>query len=131
MKKLYTVLAILFFLAMTSAAAFAERLVVAQNNAPTTTGKSIFVPKPVPIPPAMVKAAVSYTDAQDIRAEMEEMKKAQTLGDARSVIGKGMRAEKIRTYNFPQDRVTDHRINKSWRRLDDVMDGKIEKIILE
>ncbi|KKP59335.1 MAG: Peptide chain release factor 1 [Candidatus Gottesmanbacteria bacterium GW2011_GWA1_34_13] len=63
--------------------------------------------------------------------EMEEMKKAQTLGDARSVIGKGMRAEKIRTYNFPQDRVTDHRINKSWRRLDDVMDGKIEKIILE
>ena len=61
--------------------------------------------------------------------EREEIKSAQQLGVARSVIGRGMRAEKIRTYNFPQDRVTDHRISKSWSRLEDVLDGKITKII--
>lgn len=60
--------------------------------------------------------------------EVEEIKKAQTLGDARSIIGRGMRSEKIRTYNFPQDRVTDHRINKSWHNLEGIVDGKLQKI---
>lgn len=60
--------------------------------------------------------------------EQEELKRAQTLGDARSAIGHGMRAEKIRTYNFPQNRVTDHRINKSWHNLEDIIDGKLGKI---
>lgn len=60
--------------------------------------------------------------------EMEEVKRAAQLGAARSVIGRGMRAEKIRTYNFPQDRVTDHRIGKSWARLEDILDGKMNKI---
>lgn len=60
--------------------------------------------------------------------EAEEIKKAQTLGDARSIIGRGMRAEKIRTYNFPQNRVTDHRINKSWHNLEDIVEGKLQKI---
>jgi peptide chain release factor 1 len=60
--------------------------------------------------------------------EMEEMKAAATMGAARSVIGRGMRAEKIRTYNFPQNRVTDHRINKSWHNLDDIIEGKMQKI---
>lgn len=61
--------------------------------------------------------------------QLEEEKRAQTLGDARSIIGRGMRAEKIRTYNFPQDRVTDHRISKSWAKLEDILDGKLDKII--
>jgi len=61
--------------------------------------------------------------------EQKELEHARITGDARSVIGRGMRAEKIRTYNFPQNRVTDHRINKSWHNLDDVVDGKLSKII--
>lgn len=61
--------------------------------------------------------------------ELEEEKKAQTLGQARLIIGRGMRAEKIRTYNFPQNRVTDHRVNKSFHNLTDIMDGKLDKMI--
>ncbi len=60
--------------------------------------------------------------------EAEEIKKAATMSDARSVIGKGMRAEKIRTYNYPQNRVTDHRINKSWHNLEDIVEGKMSKV---
>lgn len=60
--------------------------------------------------------------------ELEEMKKASTLSEARSVIGRGMRAEKVRTYNFPQDRVTDHRINKSFHNIEGIMGGKLQKI---
>jgi len=61
--------------------------------------------------------------------EIEQEKKSETLGQARSLIGRGMRAEKIRTYNFPQNRVTDHRINKSWHNLEEIVDGKLEKIV--
>lgn len=60
--------------------------------------------------------------------EQQEASTAQQLGVARSVIGRGMRAEKIRTYNFPQNRVTDHRINKSWHNLDDIIEGKLTKV---
>jgi peptide chain release factor 1 len=60
--------------------------------------------------------------------EAEAIKQAQSLGDARSIIGRGMRAEKIRTYNYPQNRVTDHRINKSWHNLSDIVEGKMQKI---
>lgn len=61
--------------------------------------------------------------------ELAEEKRLASLGSARAVIGRGMRNEKIRTYNFPQDRVTDHRVNKSWGRLEDIIGGKIHKII--
>ena len=60
--------------------------------------------------------------------EQEEIKKALVLSDSRNIIGRGMRAEKIRTYNFPQNRVTDHRINKSWHNLEDIIDGKLGKV---
>ncbi|MEK7119346.1 MAG: peptide chain release factor-like protein, partial [Patescibacteria group bacterium] len=60
--------------------------------------------------------------------ELEELKSAQVLSNSRSVIGRGMRAEKIRTYNFPQNRVTDHRINKSWHNLENIIEGKMHKI---
>lgn len=61
--------------------------------------------------------------------EMEQECKLQTLDNARFLIGRGMRAEKIRTYNFPQNRITDHRINKSWHNLEEIMDGRLDKII--
>lgn len=62
----------------------------------------------------------------------EEMrhKEEQELGEKRkSKIGTGDRSEKIRTYNYPQNRVTDHRINYSIMNLDKVMDGELEPII--
>lgn len=62
--------------------------------------------------------------------QREEKKKEKVLGQAREAIGRGMRAEKIRTYNFPQNRVTDHRIGKSWKNLERIVDGNLDPIIL-
>lgn len=61
--------------------------------------------------------------------EKQEEEKLRTIAGYRSLIGRGMRAEKIRTYNFPQDRVTDHRLGKSWGKLELIVDGDLEKVI--
>ena len=56
--------------------------------------------------------------------EKEREEKAKARSDARaSQVGSGDRSEKIRTYNYPQGRVSDHRINLTLYKLDDVMDG--------
>ncbi len=64
--------------------------------------------------------------------EMEELKRQQELEETRrSQVGTGERSEKIRTYNYPQSRVTDHRINVSNYNLAGVMEGDIDKFIEE
>jgi peptide chain release factor 1 len=62
--------------------------------------------------------------------ELELEKRAEMISSLKSTqVGKGMRAEKIRTYNFPQDRLTDHRINESFHNLPSLMDGNINDLI--
>ena len=64
--------------------------------------------------------------------EMEESRRrAEQEAARRSQVGTGERSEKIRTYNFPQSRVTDHRINKSVYNLPAVLDGELDEFIDE
>ena len=72
--------------------------------------------------------AMSILEARFLkRKEMENLEK---FGQKRrSQIGRAKRAEKIKTYNFPQNRVTDHRIKKTWHNLEEIMKGKLEEII--
>lgn len=70
---------------------------------------------------AMLKARLLSQKQNKQSAEVKENRKAQ--------IGTADRSEKIRTYNFPQDRVTDHRIKKSFHNIEKIMDGKIDKIV--
>jgi len=61
--------------------------------------------------------------------QKEEEKRLSALSDKRSLaVGSGMRAEKVKTYNFPQNRLTDHRINKSWHNLKEIMEGDLENV---
>ena len=60
---------------------------------------------------------------------LEQQKNSELTEERKSKVGTGDRSEKIRTYNYPQNRVTDHRINFSIMELDRVMDGNLEPII--
>lgn len=57
---------------------------------------------------------------QEVEKQQEEFSSLKA-----TQVGRGMRAEKIKTYNFPQDRLTDHRINTSWKNLTTILDGDI------
>ena len=64
-----------------------------------------------------------------LQALKEEEEAAKYSGDRKSQIGTADRSEKIRTYNFPQDRVTDHRIRQNFSNIEGIMLGKLDKII--
>jgi peptide chain release factor 1 len=62
--------------------------------------------------------------------EVEMQKQQDALAKERkAMVGSGDRSEKIRTYNFPQNRVTDHRIGLTIHQLEQVMDGKLQPLI--
>ncbi len=54
---------------------------------------------------------------------------SQIAKDRRSQVGTGERSEKIRTYNFPQSRITDHRLNKSFHNLESILDGELDELL--
>lgn len=72
--------------------------------------------------------------AMDIlRAKLYELEQTRTTGSVtdirREQIGSADRSEKIRTYNFPDDRITDHRIGKKWHNIEKIMEGDLDPII--
>ena len=74
------------------------------------------------------KAALDILEAKLFTKQQEELKNKE-LEKRKSQIGRAQRAEKSRTYNFPQDRITDHRIKKSWHNIEGIMEGKLDPII--
>ncbi|AXK50916.1 peptide chain release factor 1 [Spiroplasma alleghenense] len=74
--------------------------------------------------------AMTMLRARIYEAELEKQN-SETAGMRKSAVGTGARSEKIRTYNYAQNRVTDHRINLTLQKLDQVMEGAIEEFISE
>ena len=72
--------------------------------------------------------ALSLLKARLLAAEREKQQSAQAQS-RKLQVGSGDRSERIRTYNFPQGRVTDHRINLTLYKLDDVMNGNLDELI--
>jgi len=74
------------------------------------------------------KTALAVLQAKLNQFENERVEQ-QIIQERKVQIGQAERAEKIRTYNFPQNRLTDHRLNKSFHNLDQIIEGKLEKLI--
>jgi len=74
------------------------------------------------------ESALSLLSARLLQAR-EEADLSKLTEERREQIGWAKRAEKIRTYNYPQNRITDHRINKSWHNLEKIIDGDLEPIV--
>jgi len=74
--------------------------------------------------------ALSILQARLLKMQEEKQLK-EIQKTRRSQIGKMERSEKIRTYNFPQDRVTDHRIKKTWHNIEEILAGELDPIIEE
>ncbi|HJN63077.1 MAG TPA: PCRF domain-containing protein [Candidatus Paceibacterota bacterium] len=72
--------------------------------------------------------AMSILQAK-LEARAEEKHNKELSGERKNQVGTGDRSEKIRTYNFPQDRVTDHRIKKSWHNIEGILSGGIDEIL--
>lgn len=68
-----------------------------------------------------------------LRAKLYEIQKLEAAGqlttERRQQVGSGERSEKIRTYNFPDDRITDHRIGKKWHNIEKILEGNIDPIV--
>ena len=68
-----------------------------------------------------------------LRAKLYEEQQRQAVGSVadirREQIGSMERAEKIRTYNFPEDRITDHRIGKKWHNIEAILDGDLDPVV--
>jgi len=72
--------------------------------------------------------ALSILEARILEKKIKEEEK-KLKDERKTQIGRADRSEKIRTYNFPQNRVTDHRIKKSFHNIEEIMEGKLEPII--
>lgn len=72
--------------------------------------------------------AMNLLKARLLAAEQEKQRASETA-TRRSLVGTGDRSERIRTYNFPQGRLTDHRINLTLYKLDDIMEGDLDPVI--
>ena len=71
--------------------------------------------------------ALAILEAKILKKQIEEQEK-QLKDERKTQIGKAERSEKIRTYNFPQNRITDHRLQKSWHNLEKIMEGELDLI---
>jgi peptide chain release factor 1 len=69
--------------------------------------------------------------AAKLLQQREEAEQQKTAKERRTQMGTSERAEKIRTYNVPQDRVTDHRIGKSWHNIEAIMAGGLDEVVEE